>query len=261
MRKLTSLLMLVVAAMGMFFTSSQAKAVLQADVVFIVDESGSMGTVQTNLKNNIAAFASILSAGGVDAQYALVGYGNSAIRPRLLTDLTTPAAFGTAALGLQISGGTEPAYEAIMAALNGGPTNNLGISFRGGNVVKNIIIVTDEPTNGDLAGASFANVDALLTAQSALLNGVLTNFSANSVFNGGTLAGLIGNHGGSVFDLGTFNTNNQATIDTFVQDFARRKLQEIINQQGGVVPEPISAGLSLMALAALGVSATRRRRA
>jgi len=56
------LVCVAVAAAAMIMGPSQAKAVLSADLVFVVDESGSMGNVQTNLRNNIGTFASILSA-------------------------------------------------------------------------------------------------------------------------------------------------------------------------------------------------------
>ncbi len=242
-----------VAAAAMIMGPSKAEAVIMADLVFVVDESGSMGGVQTNLRNNIGAFASILSAGGVDAQYALVGYGSSTVRPRLLTDLTDDATFATAAQGLLTNGGTEPGYEATMAALNGGPTNTLGISFRGGSAVKNIIILTDEPSNGDLAGANATTLDALLTAESALYNGVLRGTSTINSYST-----LITNHGGFVFDLNQFNTTDQTVIDAFVQDFAQRKLEEII-QASGATPEPVTAVLGLLSLGALAGATSRRR--
>lgn len=73
-------------------------APILSDIVFVVDESGSMGTVQANLRANIGLFASILTGTGqVDAQYGLVGYGDRAIVPRMVTDLTDPTSFATAA--------------------------------------------------------------------------------------------------------------------------------------------------------------------
>jgi hypothetical protein len=235
---------------------AQGAMAISADIVFVVDESGSMGTVQANIRNNIGTFASILSAGGVDATYALVGYGDSAVRPRLITDFTNPGAFATAAQGLGTSGFTEPAYEAIMASLEGGPSA-LNLTYRAG-AVKNVIIVTDEQSNGDLAGANWATADALLTGETALLNGILTTFSANTVSNGGTLAGLVGAHGGSVFSLSTFDTNDQNVIDAFVTDFANRKLQEIIDQ--GNIPEPGTLILLGGGLGLIGLVSVRRRR-
>lgn len=45
-------------------------APILSDIVFVVDESGSMGNVQANLRTNIGLFASILTGTGqVNAQY------------------------------------------------------------------------------------------------------------------------------------------------------------------------------------------------
>ncbi|MEO7271432.1 MAG: peptidoglycan-binding protein, partial [Vicinamibacterales bacterium] len=44
------------------------QAAIISDIILIVDESGSMGDVQTNLRTNIGTFAAILAAGGVDAR-------------------------------------------------------------------------------------------------------------------------------------------------------------------------------------------------
>jgi hypothetical protein len=240
------------------------------DIVMLVDESGSMANVQANLRNNIGLFASILSAGGIDAQYGLVGYGNGAVRPRLVTDLTTPAAFATAAAGLVASGGTEPGYSATAFALNAIDGQTDLFSFRTG-ALKNIILFTDEPSNGDNCagcqtggnGTSLGDADSLLGANNALFNAVLRN--------AGTIASyepLATNHGGSVFDLNQLNTTDQTVVTTFVNSFANAKLQEIITDfctlnptdpacqpggGGGQVPEPASlALLGIGLLAGLG---------
>ena len=138
-----------IAVCSSLFAASLNAAPILSDVIFIVDESGSMGNVQANLRNNIGLFASILTGTGqVDAQYGLVGYGNSSVVPRMVTDLTNPTTFATAALGLLTNGGTEPGYTATAFALNALDGQTSLFSFRS-NAVKNIIILTDEPSNGD----------------------------------------------------------------------------------------------------------------
>ena len=74
--KLKQTLSALIAAVGLTVASA-SHAVIYSDIVMMVDESGSMGTVQANLRNNISNFASILQAGGLDVRFALVGYGSS----------------------------------------------------------------------------------------------------------------------------------------------------------------------------------------
>lgn len=259
----------LVSVAALFGMTGQAKAVIVTDIIMMVDESGSMGNVQANLRNNIGLFASILSAGGIDARYGLVGYGNSQVRPRMLVDLTTPAAFATAAQNLLINGGTEPGYSATAFALNAIDGQSTLFSFRA-NALKNLILFTDEPSNGDNCNGcqtggnstTLADADALLTANNALFNAVLRNTSTIASYQS-----LYTNHGGNLYDLNGLNTTNQAVVTTFVNAFAASKLQEIQDfctrnpndpacQTNGV-PEP--GTLALLGLSVLGFRLAQRR--
>ncbi len=206
-------------------TTAQA-AVIKTDIVMIVDESGSMGSVQTNLRNNIGLFASTLTAGGVDANFALVGYGNSAVVPRVLTDFTSASDFAVAAGNLVASGGTEPAFDASGFALNQ-PLVNYGaiaveanLSFRT-DAVSNLILFTDEDSNGD-RDFDASGVDSLLKQANALFNVVLD-------FAYPELVDLAVNNGGQMFDLSLMNSTDQTVVEQFVTDFANEKLQETLD--------------------------------
>ncbi len=268
---LASTLVGVSALMGL---TSQSQAAIATDIIMIVDESGSMGTEQVNLRNNIGLFASILSNGGVDARYGLVGYGSSGVEPRMLTDLTTPGAFATAAQGLLTNGATEPGYAATAFALNLIDGQSQLFSFRP-NALKNIIIFTDEPSNGDgssscnpcLVGGSVVTeirADQFLTDANALFNAVLTGSSTIASYDT-----LYQNHSGNLYSLAQLGSNDQQAVQNFVTAFAASKLQEIQDFctrnpndpacQQNTVPEP--GTLALLGLSVLGFRLVQRPRA
>lgn len=260
-------------ATAMLGVSTTAQAVILTDVIFIVDESGSMGTVQTNLRNNIGLFASILTGTGqVNAQYGLVGYGSSAPAPRMLSNLTTATGVANAAGSLIAFGGTEPGYVASAFALNGLDGQTSLFNFRT-NSVKNLIIFTDEPTNGDsgrgaIGGTNITSnaagrdlVDELIKDNNALYNAVL---SGTGAINSYSL--LATGNGGQVFALSGLNTTDQTVVSNFVTTFANAKLQETLdfcqlnpNDPACLnrVPEP--GVLALLGLGVLGIGIARRR--
>lgn len=252
-------------------SSLSVNAAIMTDIVMLVDESGSMGSAQANLRNNIGLFASILSAGGVDARYSLVGFGNSAVVPRLLTNFTDPTGFANAAQGLEISGGTEPGYAATAFALNAIDGQTTTLNYRP-NALKNIIIFSDE--NNDTAnqlGArvggqapTYTMINTLLKANTALFNAVVSS--------GGACTGtencyvpLALNNGGQQFNLTQLQSNNAQQVRDFVTAFANAKLKETLDfceanpQAPQCQPSGVSAPASL-ALVGFGLVALLRRR-
>lgn len=259
----------LILAAGLYGLAATTQAAIVTDFVFIVDESGSMGSVQSNLRGQIGNFADVLSTGGVDALYGLVGYGNGAVVPRQLTDLTDPTSFATAAQNLVASGAIEPGYQATAFALNKIDNQTDVFSFRS-NAIVNLILFTDEPSNGEGFGGqtidgqvpSLSIVDSLLTSENALFNAVLQGSSTINSYKP-----LADNHSGQVFDLFQFASLTGPALDQFVTDFADAKLQEVLdfcdlnpNDPACIsvpsVPVPGTALLLALGLTTLGI---RRR--
>lgn len=269
MKSFTKLIAAGVAAVSTVVSAHAA--VIQTDIVFIVDETGSMSNVQANVRNNIGLFSSILAAGGVQARFALVGFGytggTAADEMRILSDFTDATGFATAAQNLQSYGGPEPGLAATAYTLGQVDGQTDFLSYNGS--LKNLIIISDTSSNGDyeypVGGATPTEtmIDQLLTDANALYNGIL---SGGAVYSYDT---PIANHGGTIFDLNTFNTTDQTIIEQFVTDFANVKLQEVIDfcTANPTAPEcrpvetsePGMIGLFGLGLMGLGVAAIRRR--
>lgn len=63
---------------GLLVTKVGSGTTLKADVVFTVDNSGSMGEEADNVANSIGAFATALANSGLDVQFGCVGYDSYA---------------------------------------------------------------------------------------------------------------------------------------------------------------------------------------
>lgn len=67
----------------------EQEGITTADILFVIDNSGSMGIWQTALTDNFNSFISVFSITGVDYQIAVITTDNAAFRGPILTD-TTP---------------------------------------------------------------------------------------------------------------------------------------------------------------------------
>jgi hypothetical protein len=242
-KKINKMIGALIIASGFLFAPAAQAALIPADIVYVVDYSGSMGPDIQQVINNIATFQTALTNAGIDATYGAVQFGQGANggNPLLLTDLTTAAGVGAAlTAALPVSGGHEPGSEATIFALN-------NMTWRAG-AVKNIIIITDED---DDEPGFFAQADAMLTAENALFNAIVCPNCGNTAATYGTLAN---NHGGTVFDILAFRNDPQAFLD----NFNRTKVQEIIIHGA---PEPSIMALLGIGLAGFGFSYRRRKAA
>ncbi len=161
-----------------------------ADIVFIVDNSGSLSDEQAAIRQNLNNFVGQLENSGIDFALGLARYGQDANGGFPILEengnLTTDAAFFRDVVFARnrTSGGNEPGYEAILDAAR-------GFNFRPG-AQRVFVIITDETPNQssvtsqqatDIAVTNSITIFAL-TEQS--LNGTFTQVTMETngqIFN------------------------------------------------------------------------------
>jgi len=114
-----------------------------ADIVFLIDVSGSMGGEIADVRNNVNNFANALAASNIDFRLGLVRFGNSSgANPYLFNsgNLTDDISIFQGFVNtLYASGGYEPGFLAIRQAIT-------GFNFRPG-AQKVFLIITDEDSD------------------------------------------------------------------------------------------------------------------
>lgn len=283
--KYTARLAALVLAFGLAVAAPSKHAEAAAiDIMFVVDESRSMGGEHAWLSGMISSLDTALSGLGITGNYGLVGFGQSAGSgaPRVVSNFTTAAGFVTATGSLQVDGGLEDGY----AGIDFGFSN---LTFgSGGATATNVILVTDEDRDVFNGSLTLASTLTQLATNNALLNAVVNNDytsdgnSAPEVIGidsngnayvadglgsfttdtGGTIsagagtteidyAGLALSNGGATWNLDLLRTGG-LTADSFTEAFVAIKVQEIQSQLP--VPEP-----GMIAIFVLGVACIAAR--
>lgn len=148
---------------------------ITADIISVVDESGSMGGEHAWLSGMISGLdAGLNTAAGPDpisVQYGLVGFGGAAAHgtPGHQHNVGggqfgTAAQFGAATASLTLGGATEDGYSGIDAALN--------YNLRA-NAATHLILVTDEDRDNINAALNYNTILTAMQNENALLNAVL----------------------------------------------------------------------------------------
>ena len=171
-------------AAAALMSSASVAAPITADVVFLVDESGSMGGEHAWLSNMIASLESGLVGEGVGSsvsnRYSLVGFGGRSSSNHLdphAHDMDSVTAgtqewgsstdFAAATSTLVTNGGTEDGWSALDWALN-------KLSYRADAAV-NFVLVTDEDRDNTNAALNKESLLSGLFGKNALLNVVVNN--------------------------------------------------------------------------------------
>lgn len=157
-----------------FPVSAQSTSPVAADVIVVVDESGSMSGEQAWLRQAIPLLEDQLLLYGVGSEsqenfWGLVGFGNNRVVPRsfLMNGelFGTAQEFSAAAAGLVINGGTEDGWRGIQFAIDEYPRRN--------GAALNIILATDEDRDNTISSITYQSVLAALNDNRALLNAVV----------------------------------------------------------------------------------------
>lgn len=214
------------------------------DVVFIIDESGSMGNDQAAVRLNVQFIADALSR-FLDPRFALVGFGANTSHgspdgtPHTHTDFTDVGTFTVALDELIASGGYEPGVAATTYAMN-----NLS-NYRFGAAACAILITDEDSDGGDLATAR-----AALDARNATWFGIVDFGYGNTATTYGPDPGSLSEHsGGDVFDIDAFRNDPtpvlEALLSKCIVASALPPGSENFGDQntGGTAGDPVNTGI------------------
>lgn len=242
----------VIMGLSLLGFVGSASAATNADVAFVIDQSGSMGGEFAWLGSAIGGIDTALTAGGVTANYGVAGYeynAGSDYSGNAWMDFTNDiSAIISEVNSVSVYGGTERGYHAADWSAN-------NFSWTGSSYAKVMILITDEPNDytanysyGGLTGETA--LDKMISDYNILLN-VIT-FQGyfykwdDAVYSTSTYQGL--------FDLDYLRTNPTG----FTADFTAAKLREIQEYPTNEVPEP--ATMLLFGTGIAGLVASRRKR-
>jgi len=264
-------------------------AAITADVVVLMDESGSMSGEQNWIKSTVMTLDGLLNGAGLTGnRYGTLGF-SVGTGPGLTRSINVGGSqFGTAtdfqSVSYSTAGGTEDGWAAVNAA------NAYG--FRGG-AARNYILISDEDRDNAQAGLTYGGILAGMTSTQTLLNAVLdasfrcgdgtaalgidskgNGYVANgtggfSTCSGGTAVSGFGpkiadyvnlavGTGGAAWDL-NYLRNGGADASSFSSAFIAIKVNEI-TQQPVITPEPATMALIGPVLIGIGAIVKRRKR-
>lgn len=199
-------------------------AVITSDIVIVMDESGSTGNgsaptngysnlLQANVFGYLSAFDEVLSGRGIQANFALVGFGGANSMVNLITEsFTTATDVAEQARRLLAYGESKGVYTAISVAFD-------SLNFSAA-AVKNFILFTDEPARDP--ATTLQQAEQQLQSNAAALNSVVAGGSDSD------LGQLALRTGGDYFDIEAFKSAGDEQAQLLMRQLAGVKANEII---------------------------------
>lgn len=178
------------------------------DIVFAVDESGSMGDDHAAVKTNLRFIADRLGA-SIDFQLGLVGFGAAHAHPRQTAGAAhghLPASgdvprFSSALNELTTNGSFEPGYEAVKFSMG----DHIGLRATAGACV---VLIGDEAPQGTTTQAQALTA---LQSRNAVLLAIVDPGSAGLGYRQ-----LAEQSGGAAFSITAFRTDPQPVLTAIV---------------------------------------------
>jgi hypothetical protein len=230
---------ILAAASSLAATSAYAQGI---DVVFKIDESGSMGDDIADIQANVVTIFNALPAG---SHVGLVGYGTrshfggSGQIPHVHTAVTPDqTTFQNAVNELIASGGLEQGYRAVYesatdtVAVDVAGTPNPSLQFTGAPYC-NILITDENPNQG---GRTQQEAIDAMNAVGGIFFGILPSglFAEAQPLADAT--------GGQLFNLASFRQDAQPVIEAMLAACVEAAQPVVLDVKPGSCPNPFKVG-------------------
>ncbi len=159
----------------------------KSDIIFVVDVSGSMQDDINQVRDNIIELADSLTTNGIDFRLGMITYEYGIENTYDFTN--DVSLFWSYLNGINVSGGTENALLALMAATE--------FDFRD-DAARTIIWLTDEPFEENNSICSYTRQDVI---DAMLIEGITTHCIGKQMYYVNWYEQIVMNTGGSFFDI------------------------------------------------------------